>query len=269
MTTTDEANGSKLYKLYRPDGSLYATQEWDHGASVSTLYGTDPKDAKLIVKIFATPAANFDAVSKEPLYGTAPPLPARYLPSRLSRKKSECLNNVTQAFPWRIPSTFHWLWNRNSTPSNLDRDLTLTNLRSSHTEWQANTNWCGYADNSAVSFSYDGVTTEAFGRNNLNTIGWGDTDAIGCIGAAACTMAWYSETTLQEADVRYNKNLAWRNGSYNAYDVWSVAAHENGHIMGLDDVRDASNVMRRDIRAYDITNRKLGKGDALWNNREY
>lgn len=179
-----------------------------------------------------------------------------------------CGNNVAALHPWKISGTFKWWWISGSTPSYLSRSNTLTSLRNARIEWESNVNWCNYADSSSVDFAYQGEKQTSFGDNGVNTIGWGTV----CAPSAACTRVEFSNGVVAEADTSMNSNLTWRNGNSSAsneYDVQNVFAHETGHVTGLNDVTDTTNLMYEAARADDLSGRKLGKGDATWNNSRY
>lgn len=78
---------------------------------------------------------------------------------------------------------------------------------------------------------------------------------------------------VDEADVRFNKFATWVNGGAQfAYDVWSVAAHEIGHTIGMDeDFAGCTqcNVMWFEASTNDMSERLLGLGDAVGNNNRY
>lgn len=98
---------------------------------------------------------------------------------------------------------------------------------------------------------------------------------IGCgVATIACARTWTGgDPIIDEADVRFNIDADWINGGAEyQYDVWSVAAHETGHTIGMaHDFAGCTqcNVMWYEARTNDMSHRRLGLGDALGNNERY
>ena len=62
----------------------------------------------------------------------------------------------------------------------------------------------------------------------------------------------------------------WVNGQVRGrYDIWSVVAHEMGHLAGFGHVSNQYNVMWTTQLTNDIEKRSLGLGDARENNAKY
>lgn len=80
-------------------------------------------------------------------------------------------------------------------------------------------------------------------------------------GVLALNYYWYSGTTKLESDIVFNDGVLWGDGVSGRYDVQTVALHELGHTVGLDDqYGDLDEAMgagsatstRRDLSSYDI-----------------
>ncbi len=191
------------------------------------------------------------------------------------RKAASCTSNTLyNAHGWRIDPTvtFDWRFNAGSTPSGMSVDTTETYLRNGHAEWYNNTNWCGVADNSSFLMAYGGRTTLGWGDNGYNTVGFGDGRQIGCDGAVACTRSEPSNGINQESDTRLNSaQYSFINGAASGkYDTWSIMAHELGHTLGCDDqAYTTEDVMYYLGSTNDVSDQKLGRGDATCNNDKY
>jgi len=173
-------------------------------------------------------------------------------------------------------STQVWYFVAGSTPEGLDVDNTESSLRGAAGEWYDNENNCGVVDEASVALAYGGRIASSFGRNDLSTRGFGDVAEIGCSTVAvACTQIWPGDgnPVITEADVRFNTFATWVNGGAQyAYDVWSVAAHETGHTIGMDEDFAGCvqcNVMWHEASTNDMSDRLLGLGDAVANNNRY
>jgi Matrixin len=106
----------------------------------------------------------------------------------------------------------------------------------------------------------------------------GDGNNVCSPGAYACTRYRYGTTLfgrrlMKEADVRFDNRRAWGNcyiyklANCN-YDVWGTAAHEIGHVLGLDHHPSVYMTMYRSI-ADGERDRTLGKADVLGMRRLY
>lgn len=95
-----------------------------------------------------------------------------------------------------------------------------------------------------------------------------------------CVWSWIVEgpDRINSADVRLNKaDYRWTTrvtrSCRGRHDVESTMTHERGHTFGLGDVSDASHpnltMSSRSNGACQISERSLGKGDAIGLNEKY
>ena len=180
-------------------------------------------------------------------------------------------NSSIGATYWRQP--FQWRVAR--TPSNLRRAEVVHALRAAQSEWTNNINWCNYPDRAESTSRYEGYTARRVGHDGESTIDWGTLERTqNCNLAIACTTTWYgSDGFPGESDIRFSGGVRWsvRPGAGD-YDLQAVAAHEFGHARQFGHVTDAGQntvVMWPYIMRGDISGRKLGRGDALANNKHY
>jgi Matrixin len=252
--------GGQDITLRRADGSVFATQSTDSaGRPLTTRFDLGNGDS---TAVFAT-------------YSAA----QRALATRRPRRRlaASCGNDVRNSLSVKWGSRMNWYWGSGSTPGYLNLDNTLTSLRSAHTEWTNNVNWCGIADSSSFTTAYQGTTTQGFGHNGINTVGWGSVAALNLSfcsapNTIACTEWWASGGTITESDTRFDNTgrTTWVNGAASGKtDVQSTMAHELGHSAGFDHVNDSTNVMYPTIFTNNTSDRKLGRGDANEDNAKY
>ena len=144
-------------------------------------------------------------------------------------------------------------------------------------EWMNNINWCGIKDQANIPARYDGRTSAGARHDGHNVVDWGslagDQD---CSLALACTQTWYgSDGTPVESDIRFNTRYAWTVGAKpGKYDIQSTAVHEFGHTFQLDHVTSGAGkgytlVMWPYLGQNNVSAHKLGRGDALADNKNY
>jgi hypothetical protein len=167
-------------------------------------------------------------------------------------------------------------------PSYLDAPLTLTNERNAHTEWTSNQNSCGVADNTTFSTSYGGNSNGCsicYAQDGVNRLMWGNADNPCSTSAIGCTQRYWDPQTnsIIEADTMLDVDAAgssnskpWTNGTASGrFDIWSIVAHETGHVAGFGHVSNSWNVMYMYQNIDNIDKRSLGEGDAKENNAKY
>lgn len=253
--------GGQDVTLRRSDGSVFATQSTDSaGRPLTTWYDLGNGDATAV-------SATYGASSSRAL---ATRRPRRHL-------AASCGNDVRNPLSVKWNSTMNWYWGSSSTPGYLNLDNTLAGMRAAHTEWTQVVDWCGIGDSSSFNTSYQGTTTQGFGHNGINTVGWGSVAALNLSGCSspntiACTEWWTSGSSIVESDTRFDNTgrTTWVNGAVSGKtDVQSTMAHEMGHSAGFGHVNDSTNVMYPTIFTDDTSNRELGRGDANEDNAKY
>ena len=168
-------------------------------------------------------------------------------------------------------------WSVGATPKGMDRSEGDQGAQGAMGEWVNNVNHCGIADKASPPMSYEGETTRKAGQDGVSVVDWAslqnDQD---CKDALACTVTAYdAEGNPVESDTRFNTFYKWSmTGAKDAYDIQSVAAHEWGHILQLDHSENANKndntlVMWPYVDIGDTSGRKLGRGDAQANNKNY
>jgi hypothetical protein len=269
-----DQQGGQSVTLLRADGSVFATQDLDpqnrpletwfdlgngESTSVDVTYGGPDRSTVSL-------AANHRSAARRAASGDKHARLFAYCGSDSENQRSD-----------RWFTTMNWYWVSSSTPGYLNQTNTLTSLRDAHTEWVNNINWCFLADFSTFSTAYQGTIGTNFGKNGINSVGWGSVAALGlpgCSGpsAIACTESWDSGSTITESDTRFDDTgrTTWFNGNASGKtDVQSVMAHELGHSAGFEHVNDSSNVMYGTVFTGDVSDRELGRGDANEDNAKY
>jgi hypothetical protein len=172
-------------------------------------------------------------------------------------------------------SPINWYLNYGSLPTYLNRDLSLTNIRNAHAEWENNTNYCGIGDGSTLDFNYSGTTTRTGGNDTFSIVDYGEITALGCSSSGiACSHTWYAvgSGNAIENDIRLDDDVTWTNDPSSfpsRYDIWNVMAHEVGHRALFGHVSDVTQVMYQGHSTGSSIKRKLSRGDATGNNAKY
>lgn len=104
--------------------------------------------------------------------------------------------------------------------------------------------WFGDQDN--FVFNYSGWHPDVGGRvDGINVVDYGNPGEYGCHPAPgfmvlACMIslpAGNNDPEIREFLIRFNRDVYWYSGSGTVYfgqvDIWSVSAHEFGHVLGL------------------------------------
>lgn len=91
-----------------------------------------------------------------------------------------------------------------------------------------------------LRFNYSGAITRTVALDNFNVVCWGtvfNDPPDG--GSLAVTGTWYDTRTnlVEEVDLEFNSTLAWFTTGLD-YDLQTVALHEAGHWLVLDDIYD-------------------------------
>lgn len=279
MQAGGHATGAGTYhaKLYRADGSLYASRDRSGLTLDTRFYNTK---GKWVSGVMA------DMPSGAP--GSPPTAGSAAMSYKHIDSSCGLLQYADLGFSIKAGTTWYWYWNSdsvvNTAPIHGASSTTdvLNAARNGRAEWNANWNWCGYADNSAVSFQYVGDHAAHAGAEDLYSEWAIENDtwmtAIGCghAVALACAPYWLNgDGTVGESDVAINGYYQWGvngvTGPNGAFDIWGITAHETGHNMGLGHVSSTTNIMSSNgcDDYWCVSNRKLGKGDSYYNNLKY
>jgi hypothetical protein len=102
---------------------------------------------------------------------------------------------------------------------------------------------------SNFSFVYRGMTTStAYAQNDgTNIISFGALGADYDEKTLAVNTFWYNPGTglLQDSDIKFNSSYAWStDSSATAYDVQTLALHELGHALSLDDLKSSGDTAK-------------------------
>jgi Matrixin len=247
------ADGIQLCRLFRADGSRFAHARVDRLRQV------------LEVRFFRTSGTLRFAVD------ASDPAIAASQGAEVSCG-SAASDSINKRY-WR--ETFRWRVGK--VPSNLPSGQVIHALRAAQSEWTNNINWCGYPDHAEALSLYEGRASRRPGHDGANTVDWGPLNSTqNCSRAVACAATWYDgKGNPVEADIRFNGSVRWsvRAGSGDN-DIQSVAAHEFGHARQFGHVTSHQRkhytvVMWPYFERGDTSGRKLGRGDALANNKHY
>ncbi|MBI1885189.1 MAG: matrixin family metalloprotease [Chloroflexi bacterium] len=166
---------------------------------------------------------------------------------------------------YKLPSTsMVYKTNQNSFPAYLSRSEVQAAIDAAFATWDGAT--------SKALFANGGTTTAKIGwKDNINAVGFRSLSG-GYVGMA---YGWVNSRTktLTEFDVALSSNYNWATnikasgdcgGAANAFDVRSVATHEVGHPVGLNDLNDAADsaqTMYGYLAYQELYKRTLASGD--------
>jgi hypothetical protein len=187
----------------------------------------------------------------------------------------------------RLNHYIRWYFNAKSTPSRMSKFAVLRAMKRAGGNVSGVQDVCGVPDHVPAVLRYVGTTREsvnistggACGANDRKSVvGFGDLPA-GYTGKA-CVWAWIQEgpDRINSSDVRLNKfDYAWTarvtDFCRGRRDVESTMTHERGHTFGLGDASEASHanltMSYKSNGPCQISERTLGRGDAIGLNRKY
>lgn len=278
QTAAPKRTDATPVSLYLASGSLYATGVLgaDGYDEVSYYDG----EGNVVTTISILRAASARASLTENARGRPKPAPKVVRRDRAGRHRETASCAATGAYndsgyrlytgtmPFYISTNVNNAW--------------VNAIRYGADNWNAMQNWCGRADQSAISLSYSGRAALGFARDGVNVFDYGPVEAFGgdCNSSSVvgCNQRWPHPTAppyLAEDDLRLDNGFSWfYNGvpscGPSCMDVEGVATHEFGHALGgLEHVSLSSEVMWNLIAPDNTSNRKLGSGETSWANAVY
>ena len=254
--TTVPSPGATTVAVLRADGTVLGTTRFDTaGRPIDARFYDESGALTVVVAGLRTRAAG--------------------LASGGARVRCGSSAGARAGFRW---TRFPIRWRLGSAPvaPRLTRARALAAVRASRGVWNANRSHCrGIPDASRARFAFAGASPRTTGRDGVNVVEFSETDRLGgvCAGTIACTITFIVGGRAVESDTRidrvrpngYFTDASRRRG----LDLQSVMVHESGHTLGFDHVANRSVVMFPVIGQRTVGGRRLGKGDALLNNRTY
>lgn len=174
--------------------------------------------------------------------------------------------------PWNVLE--QWRFNPAGAPGGIDW---RAHINAGEDVWERTRSACGASD--IISFNHDpGPDTTAVAAVNTANVTCGSTDGINAIGfqpvvgtgtlAAACVW-WDGNRRIYESDIEFNTAHQFCDVANTPYpanqactDLWSVAAHEFGHYLGIDHSPSTGAVMHSHIAQGNASLRLLSLGDV-------
>jgi hypothetical protein len=145
-------------------------------------------------------------------------------------------------------------YNITNSPSGVSFDDTKDEVESAFETWDS------VNGNVAVGnfFEYDATAT--------NTVSWSSIDGSGGIIATASVSYYPHNKTIVSFRIVFDSGDPWGINKSEKFDIQNIAAHEVGHVVGLDDLsspKDCWLTMYRYGRKGETSKRDLGLGDVL------
>ena len=208
-------------------------------------------------------------------------------PLATRRGSSACSDLHYKSWGMRLNHYLRWYFNGKSTPSRMSKVAVLGAMKRASVNVSGVQDTCGVSDHVPAVLRYVGATRESVNMNtrgvckandHKSVVGFGDLPS-GYTGKA-CVWAWIQDgpDRINSSDVRLNKSdYSWTarvTGSCRGrHDVESTMTHERGHAFGLGDVSESSHasltMSSMSNGPCQVSERTLGKGDAIGLNRKY
>lgn len=186
-----------------------------------------------------------------------------------------CTDRAHQVFGWHWTTSYDWLFNDTSTPSDLDPQEALAVLQRSVENITSARNDCGLPDNVSAAEQFQGTTDQKTGitalpacpaPDGLSIVGFGrlPRDILGL----TCPI-WHDDV-VTEVDISFNSRMDWALSPGDCLFgelLEATATHEFGHAFGLAHVSESkhpdltmSTTSNGPCDAEEIT---LGLGDVV------
>jgi hypothetical protein len=176
------------------------------------------------------------------------------------------------------------------------RDRTMARIRDGIRAWNQGRNDCHLRRFGGFNTSMTGTSGSSGGDHldGISTIDFASPSNLGCsdfqgfllgcasvrqlAGAPPVTTKAGVKERAREADVRFRReDNIWRvrrrtRGCSDRYDLWSLSAHEIGHVVGLNDLSgtgEAYQTLYQSTAQCDFDKRQLGRGDYIGLKRMY
>ena len=200
---------------------------------------------------------------------------------------SACGDYHYNSWDSRLSHYIRWYFNARTTPSGMSKLRVLVAMGRAGGNVSRVRDSCGVADNVPAVLRYVGTTAKSVNMGTGGVCGANDHKSVVGFGdlpdyrtGSACVWAWIVDgrDRINSSDVRLNKaDYKWTarvTGSCRGrQDVESTMTHERGHTFGLGDVSESHHpyltMSAGSNGPCQISERSLGRGDAIGLNRKY
>jgi hypothetical protein len=260
------------------DGTRTVTQCRDGRVVLRRQLAMLPLDGGVVEKPLSDvrPAAGGVSVETLYTYGSTGAVPGAARVVNDSCSNSEFHRNPSLAVvPW--PARGYTYFANLSRMPHGDRDRRQI-TKGKHT-WDITRNGCGFGDATSFKTRYGGRTSATLhsARDRLNVVDFGSLSQFTRDRAViALSRLWFQNRHLVEADTRFEQPPSIPVGTFRwavsgraearKWDLWSMAAHESGHALGLAHATTSAGnwLTMSPIESLNSTRwQTLGRGDTL------